>query len=89
MIKRKTNIITIKDAFALYNMERKAKGYHNRITEYTDERRQKISRSMMGNSNGRNGGKATKGMHWYTNGVVNTKAFECPEGFWNGMTIYH
>lgn len=26
------------------------------------------------------------GFHWYTNGVVNTRAKECPEGFWPGMT---
>lgn len=35
---------------------------------YTDAERQKIS-------------KIQKGMHWYNNGVINTRARVCPEGF--------
>ena len=28
-----------------------------------------------------------KGFHWYTNGIVNVSAKECPEGFWNGRSV--
>ena len=27
-----------------------------------------------------------KGRHWYTNGLINTMANECPKGFWPGRT---
>lgn len=35
------------------------------------ERRKQISESQ-------------KGMHWYNNGVISTRAFDCPEGFVEG-----
>lgn len=28
----------------------------------------------------------TKGRKWYTNGIKNCMAFECPEGYWKGIT---
>ena len=28
--------------------------------------------------------KAQKGHHWYNNGITQTKAFSCPEGFVRG-----
>lgn len=31
-------------------------------------------------------GKSPKGTHWYTNGVKDIMAFECPEGFVRGRT---
>jgi len=30
--------------------------------------------------------KANQGIHRYTNGVINIRRFECPEGFWPGVT---
>ena len=32
----------------------------------------------------KNPASTTKGKHWFTNGKVNTLAFECPEGYWKG-----
>lgn len=33
------------------------------------------------------GGKQfQKGENWFTNGIINIHAFECPEGFWQGVT---
>lgn len=41
------------------------------------------TRAKMRNSH-KNPGSTTKGKHWFTNGVVNTLAFDCPEGYWKG-----
>lgn len=30
--------------------------------------------------------RGNKGMHWYTNGTDNVCAFECPEGYYKGVT---
>jgi len=46
---------------------------------HTDEAKEKCRLASLGNSH-------SKGMHWYTNGVTNKTAFECPEGFWLGRT---
>jgi len=35
-------------------------------------------------SGNNNPSKNTIGMHWYTNGIINVKAFSCPKGFHNG-----
>ena len=41
------------------------------------------TRAKMRNSH-KNPGSTTKRKHWFTNGVVNTLAFDCPEGYWKG-----
>lgn len=33
--------------------------------------------------------KGNTGMHWYTNGVINKQAYECPVGFHLGRTTVH
>ena len=31
--------------------------------------------------------KGTKGMHWFTNGIENVLAYDCPDGFYKGRLI--
>lgn len=45
------------------------------------ETRTKISESLKGNKH------PMFGMHWWTNGKVNVRAKECPEGFTRGRTM--
>ena len=49
------------------------------------EVRERISMSMRGKSSGHNF-NVKKGFHWYTNGVINKRGYECPKGFWIGKT---
>lgn len=41
------------------------------------------TRTKMRNSH-KKPGSTTKGKHWFTNGIVNTLAYDCPEGYWKG-----
>lgn len=49
----------------------------------SDETKRKISESLKG----RVPTKGNKGMHWFTDGVNNIQAYECPEGYRNGRVI--
>lgn len=33
-------------------------------------------------------GKGSKGKFWFTNGITTIFAYECPEGFWPGRTLF-
>ena len=48
--------------------------------KHSEEAKSKISAAQIGNNNA----KGNKGLHWYTNGVVNKFAKECPLGFTRG-----
>jgi hypothetical protein len=50
-----------------------------------EEVKEKISRSMLGKNRGDLNGN--KGKTWWTNGVDNIMAFECPKGYFKGRTI--
>ena len=58
--------------------------------KHSDERRKKCSESHIGvkhTEQTKAKMKATRrGMLWYTNGVINTRAHICPDGFWRGQT---
>lgn len=55
---------------------------------HSEETRQKVSEAMKGERNGMYGKCGEKhhsyGKHWYTNGVKNILAFDCPYGFYPG-----
>ena len=53
--------------------------------EVSEETRKKISKANKGKKAWNKG--VNTGEHWYTNGVENVKASECPEGFWKGRVI--
>ena len=40
----------------------------------SDETKKKIAEASKGNKN-------VRGMHWYTNGKISKRAYECPDGF--------
>ena len=44
----------------------------------SDETKKKMSEAKKGNKN-------VRGMHWYNNGKISKRAYECPEGFVPGM----
>lgn len=46
----------------------------NKGKKLSEETKKKMSISKKGN-------KSTKGLHWYTNGLINKVCIECPEGF--------
>lgn len=58
--------------------------------KHTDERRKICSDAHIGvkhSSETKAKMKATRqGMLWYTNGVNNTRAHTCPEGYWRGQS---
>ena len=69
-------------------------GEANRGKKRSIETRTKISNSLKGKEPWNKGGKGTVtkgclGQHWYTNGVNNILAFECPEGFQMGRVNVH
>ena len=45
---------------------------------FSEEYKKKLSEAHKGNTN-------TKGTRWYNNGIINTMAKECPEGFVPGI----
>lgn len=53
---------------------------HARGRTFSDETRKKISEAKKGKPN-ISSGQSCKGKHFYTNGKVTVRAFECPEGF--------
>ena len=68
------------------------KGNHFHLS---DEAKRKISEAQKGRKRPGIGGrpkgspatKGNKGMHWFTDGVNNIQAYECPEGYRNGRVI--
>ena len=58
--------------------------YEKHITE---EFRRKISESHKGKHHSEETKKRMMGFYWYTNGIDNIKARECPEGYYKGRTI--
>ena len=69
------------------------KGKHNHNGEnnpmfgkcHSSEAKQKMSEKKIGHPKT----KGNTGMHWYTDGVINKQAYECPVGFHLGRTIVH
>jgi group I intron endonuclease len=67
---------------------------------FTEEHKKHLSESNKGNKNGINNkkseegikkiskatGKRNKDRHWFTNGLINKFCYECPNGFWKGLT---
>lgn len=47
---------------------------------WSQNQRDKLSKSLVGHVG------YTKGKKWFTNGVENVLMFDCPKGFWAGMT---
>ena len=62
-----------------------------RKTQQSEEYRRKLSNALKGkifsDEHKRHLSESQKGYHWFTNGVINTRAKECPNGFHPGMTI--
>ena len=58
--------------------------------KHTEEQKQKISDGNRGNVRTpemkKHLSELKSGCHWYTNGIKNIQAFECPEGFKLGYT---
>ena len=52
----------------------------NKGKKNTEETRKKISEALKGKKNTR-----IKNTHWFNNGVICVRCFECPEGFVPGM----
>lgn len=55
------------------------------LMNFTDDVRRKISESKKGENNPMHGKSAVKGSKWYNNGIKNIRAYECPEGFVEGV----
>lgn len=54
----------------------------------SEETKAKISAKKSGKNNPMYGKSATKGTKWYTNGIINVRRKECPEGFVPGVTKF-
>ena len=52
---------------------------------FTDEVREKISKSKQGENNPMYGKSAVKNTKWYNDGKINIRASECPKGFVPGV----
>lgn len=55
------------------------------IMVFTDEIKEKLSKSKRGSNNPMYGKFAVKNTKWYNNGEINIRAAECPEGFVPGI----
>lgn len=53
-----------------------------RVENYTEVSDEKLKDWIILNKPGH--GQASKGKHWYNNGIIETYAFECPDGFEKG-----
>ena len=42
--------------------------------QFSEETKKKIAEASKGNKN-------VRGMHWYNNGKISKRAYECPDGF--------
>jgi hypothetical protein len=66
---------------------RKKPGFYKGFRKkHTEETKQKMSENRKGRIPWNKGKILTHihGTHWYTNGLINVKRKECPEGFWPG-----
>ena len=52
----------------------KRKPNPNKGKHLSEETRKKIGSAMEGNTN-------VRGRHWYNNGKISKRAYECPDGF--------
>ena len=69
---------------ALHNtVDKKGKPSHNKGKRMANEQKEKISKANKGRviKDTSKMNKANIGKHWYTNGIIDKRAFECPEGF--------
>lgn len=53
----------------------------------SDETKAKISLKKSGKNNPMYGKSATRGTKWFTDGKINVRRAECPEGFYPGVTM--
>lgn len=56
----------------------KGENNHNYGKHFSEETKKKLSEAMKGN-------KYHLGKHWFNNGKINKRAYECPDGFIPGM----
>lgn len=58
----------------------------NKGKKLSEEQKRKISEAHKGKKNSDSWKEKMIGRKWFTDGNVNVRQFECPEGFWKGMT---
>lgn len=66
-----------------YLLKGEKNGMYGTHRKFSEEIRQKMSENHADNSGDKN---YAYGTHWYTNGVENIRAVECPDGFHKGRT---
>lgn len=75
IVSEETRILLRKPRSRNPESNKRIKGY-----KHTEETKFKMSMAKKGKEN------CCKGRHFYTNGIINIRRFECPEGFYPGKT---
>lgn len=73
--------LTHKDHAKLHNAENKGKSFSEEHKSKISEAKKGKKRKPFSEEWKRNISEVQKGTHWYNNGIIQCKTFECPEGF--------